>query len=134
MNRIIDRLLAPPQAPLTPGAIIIWWERRRVGYNAYLAIIGIASLLLLLFFTSRSSLTDTGDDFIQPLAVLIAPVFANIAFTGGWIVQLIMRAVFRDTSPDTGPTLLKAGLIISTIVVLLPAATWGVTWMASLVR
>ena len=134
MHALARRLFAPPSPPLTPLDIIFWWERRRIAYNAYLAVVGGASMLLLFFFASRATHPDVGEDSIEPLALVAAPVFANIAFTGGWMVQLLLRVIFRDDSPGTGPTLLKAGWIISTIVVLLPTATWGLVWIGRLLR
>jgi hypothetical protein len=99
-------------------AILWWWERRRLSYNLFLATIAIPAFLLLIVLVL---LLPSGDgDLGDPLlAVFAIPVFANICYTAGWLVEgvLLLRA---PKDPD-GPTLMRAGLAFSAVVALVPS-------------
>jgi hypothetical protein len=71
-----------------------------------------------------------GEDAVEPIILFVAPLAANICYTGGWIVELFWGAVRPKGSSSIGPVLLKMGVGFSMAVVLLPSIVWFVTWAA----
>jgi hypothetical protein len=76
----------------------------------------------------RSDHLKPGEDAEEPLALLAALVLANMAYTLGWMMEIVLTIVRRSSAPRVGPTLLRAGLIFSAVVVLAPAFCWSVVW------
>jgi len=99
--------------------IIGWWERRRVPYNLFLVAVGLPSLLLFYWTMTASGVVAPGEDAVEPLAVIAAPVLANVAYTFGWIVEGIGRN--RSWVSPSGPRLMRMGLWFSLFVMLFPA-------------
>ena len=100
-------------------SIIGWWERRRIPYNLFLAAVGIPSLILFSLTMGASHSVQPGEDAVEPMAVIAAPVLANIAYTFGWMVEGARRN--RPwVSPD-GPSLMRMGLWFSLFVALFPS-------------
>ena len=120
--------------PLSPWRTILWWEVRRPIYNALLALFGLVTLFV--FFTAITQIGELrpGEDAEEPLALLAVPVLANVAYTLGWIAELIVRVVRRSATPRIGPLLLRVGLGFSAVVVLAPAVVWSVTLAAHMMR
>lgn len=100
-------------------------------YNLIVGTVGAVSFLLYLLCISLAHELKPGEDAIEPMALLAAPVAINICYTGGWIVELLLSAIRRKASSPLGPVLLKLGVGFSLIMVLLPSIVWLVTWLAS---
>jgi hypothetical protein len=64
------------------------------------------------------------------LVLPVAFVLANVAYTGGWVVELLVRLIRRDRYPHLGPMLLKLGLVFTLVVVLLPPVASGAALLA----
>jgi cytochrome bd-type quinol oxidase subunit 1 len=113
-------------------SIIGWWERRRVPYNLFLAAMGIPSLVLFYWAMDASHTLQSGEDAVEPMAVIVAPLLANVAYTVGWMVEGIGRN--RPwVSPD-GPRLMRMGLSFSLFVMLAPTLLALATLAAALLR
>ncbi len=125
-------LFVIPHGPRSAWDVIFWWERRRFSYNAFVFVTGACSLALFFFFITHSGVLKDGDDAVEPMALFAAPILINIAYTGGWIVELILRVVAPHTARRAGPQLLKAGFIFSAFVIALPTVVWGLAWLAHL--
>jgi hypothetical protein len=85
-------LFARPDLPQSIGAIIWWWEARRLWYNLIL----ISWVLILAVVVS--ALSRPFDTSLWNLNVLLVFVVyfvfpANILYTGGWVVDLIVKKV-----------------------------------------
>ena len=122
------------RAPTTLGsplAIIKWWEARRVPYNILIGVYGVISLTLFYFFIQSSGKLEPGEDAVEPIAFIAAPIAINLAYTAGWFVELILRYVFAVRSTKTGPCLLKAGVIFSLVVASLPTVVWGCIYIGT---
>lgn len=100
-------------------SVIGWWERRRIPYNLFLAALGIPSLLLFYWGMAASHSVPAGEDAVEPMALIAAPVLANIAYTLGWIAEGLRR--FRPWISPEGPRLMRFGLWFSLFIVLAPA-------------
>src|SRR2546427_177779 len=60
-----------------------------------------------------------------PLLVVIAVaaylIVANIFYTGGWILELLVAKVWRVSTPVFGPIAFTLGTALSVVVTLVPA-------------
>src|SRR5262245_39258025 len=74
-----------------PWDAIVWWVIRRIPYNVLVFVVGVLSLLSIFFIGSY--FVNPGEDVIKPLAMLagvvVFGVFANLAYTLGWITELL---------------------------------------------
>ncbi|MHC4118406.1 MAG: hypothetical protein ACYSWO_12970 [Planctomycetota bacterium] len=119
-----------PEGPRTVGRIIVWWELRRIPYNIIVGVLGVTSLTLFYFFILHCDVLAPGEDAVEPIALFAAPFFINIAYTAGWIVELMLKVLSRRENRRVGPILFKLGLEFSIIVVFLPAVIWGVEYLS----
>jgi hypothetical protein len=94
-------------------------------YNLALCLVGGASFVLLLLLVDLERMVNPDDD-VDFLVLPVAFVLANVAYTGGWVVELLVRLIWRDRYPHLGPKLLKLGLLLTLNVVLLPPVASGV--------
>lgn len=111
------------------SAVIGWWEIRRIPYNLVVGGIGMISLLLFYLFLNLAGELKPGEDAIEPLALLMAPVLINMAYTSGWMAELFLYFVWRQKSSALGPAFFQLGLSFSICVVMLPAMFWFVIWV-----
>lgn len=121
-----------PYSHESAGSIVIWWELRRIPYNIFVGCLGIISLILFFFFIEHSGQLNPGEDALEPLALIFAPLFINIAYTSGWIVEIILRKIVKIHKHEIGVLLLKAGVIFSIAVILFPSTIWGVIYLTKL--
>jgi len=130
IRRAWQWLFLVPDKPLSVGGIIAWWELRRIPYNLIVAAVGIPSLLLFYTFILASGTLASGEDAVEPLTLIIAPIIANICYTLGWMVEIpcsfLFRLLIHDRVRVIGPALFALGLVLSLLVVIFPAAFWGI--------
>jgi hypothetical protein len=111
----------------TRGDIIRWWEARRYHFNAFVLAIGFASWLLILI--AGSAAVKPGEDFEEPIGMLIGPVIyvamANVCYTLGWVVDTILY----NGRPRT--RLYKSGLILAVVLAALPGVWAVVAWLTT---
>ncbi len=74
-----------------PWDAILWWELRRIPFNAALALAGVITVGLLEVL--GAPLVPPGEDLIEPvflfLMVGVYAVLANLGFTLGWVTELL---------------------------------------------
>ncbi len=109
--------------------IVAWWELRRIPYNLIVGAAGVLSLLLFSVAIEKSDVLRPGEDAVEPLALLAAPLLANVGYTAGWVAELTLRLLWRDAPERIGPALLKLGITFSLAVVLFPSVYWGGYWL-----
>ena len=115
----LTEFLFPAPASRSTTAIIAWWERRRLAYNA---CVGAAGLVSLGTFGLADALTGGGGLF--PGAFLAAAVvggLANICYFFGPATELLFEKFWGRGVLPTGPLLYRTGLTFSVGVVLFPA-------------
>ena len=114
----LTEFLFPAPARRTAGAILGWWESRRLAYNAWVGSAGVVSLTIawgtrLLF-----------GDVIHPTQVLIPitlfGVMANICYLMGPAAEILIQKLWGNRVLPTGPTLFRMGLTFSVGLALLP--------------
>ena len=117
-------LFASPAAP-GPVRCVLWWEARRLPINLLIAVYGVLSLAIFFFSITTSGKLAPGDDAVEPIAIIVAPIAFNICYTLGWLVEAPARGLFPQLSPRFGPRLLMLGLGFSLCVISLPAVFWA---------
>ena len=126
--KILDsRLFAIPDEPRHWRSIIAWWELRRIAYNGVMLVVGLSGLFvfgLLDYLYSRAH-PGAFDDWVPLLSVMVAAFGANLLYTGGWISELIARALWRDCARYYGPIMLSLGFLFSCIVCFVPSVFLG---------
>lgn len=117
MKLLESRFFRAPDEPRAWYAPILWWELRRIPYNA---VVFVSMILGLIGFALT---VDGWVDFISPpiFPMLIIFFLSNLFYTGGWIVEVILRVVFRYRGAKFASRALIAGISFSLFVAFLPA-------------
>jgi hypothetical protein len=121
-------LFSPPPAPTSSKDVIAWWEHRRLPYNALVGTIAIICFLIYCLSIVSTDILEPGDDVIEPLALMAAPLavgLINICYTLGWLVDAPLRFLKPSLSSQFTLWLFILGVAFSIFVVSLPAAYWG---------
>lgn len=108
------KLFAKPDSPQSAGKIILWWESRRLHYN----VITIAWAFL---WIAVSYLRGNHVWLATPLAILTylgIQFAANLWYTGGWIVELIVKKILRISWQGFGPWVFALGTAFSLLFIL----------------
>lgn len=117
MNAITDFFFPAPARRSTP-AILAWWERRRLAYNAYVGAAGLVSL-----GTVGSYNALAGGDAMFPQALIPVAVFgalANLCYCLGPVAELLADKLWGRRVLPAGPMLYRMGLTFSVGLALLP--------------
>jgi hypothetical protein len=110
--------------------VILWWEQRRIPYNLIVGLVGLCSFAFFSLAVLQSGDLKPGEDAIEPLALLAAPIVINIAYTAGWITEIAARNLRPGKATPIGPALLRIGLLLSIGLALIPSVVWGIRWAA----
>lgn len=125
MRKLATWFFTPPAPPLTPLGALRWWELRRIPFNLVIAVYGLLCFAVFLWAILGSHTLQPGEDAIEPLAIIMAPFFVNVAFTFGWLVEVPVRLVRPSLGAWFGPFLLRLGLGLAVFLITLPAAWWS---------
>ena len=113
------RLLYPTPADRRPGAIIAWWEKRRLSYNLIVGASGLATLSLNALVHGLQGGTL--------LAVVAVGVFANVAYTLGSIIEVTVNKFWGKEVLPVGPVLFRQGVLFSVgLTFVLPTIIIGI--------
>ena len=127
----LRRLLTPFRwyvAPRAEGESIVgWWERRRIPYNAFVFLFNLPfawSIDLYKMGLLKTNPAPGGDYIADPVFVVLAiqiidQIMANIWYTGGWVVELLLFAVTKKHYRKFAPVALVAGTVFSLIFIML---------------
>lgn len=89
-----------------------------------LAAVAIPSLWVYSEAIKASGQLAPGEDVIEPLALIAAPVAANACYTFGALTSLALRTFCPSTPGTALQRLYRAGIVFSLVVVTAPAAYW----------
>lgn len=111
------------EVPAGAGAVLLWWESRRLAFNIVVGITGVVTVGLLV----ANSLVR-GDDCgipAQPLFALLLiigyGVMANVCYTLGAFAEIVARVTMgRETASKLGQTAFIVGLALSMILTIAP--------------
>lgn len=125
--RLAGWIFAHQLAKSHPAHIVAWWELRRLPYNLIVGATGCLSLAVFFgvaFTCEQSSGVPLGMPE-PPLLVLLAAVaygiVANIFYTGGWVLELLVAKVWHVSTPVFGPIAFTLGTAVFVVVTLVPA-------------
>lgn len=117
MNALTDFLFPAPARRSAP-AIVTWWERRRLAYNAWVGAAGLVSL-----GTVGLANALMGGEAMFPQALILVAVFggmANLCYCLGPAAELLCEKLWGRRVLPTGPALYRMGLTFSVGLALLP--------------
>lgn len=119
--------LAADHETADPWARIGWWETRRVSYNLIVGATGIVSAAAMV--TAASLSEQLGGEpvgmpdppFLIPFGIVAFAAGANLAYTGGWIAELLFHRVWNTPSRAFAPMAFVCGVLFSVALTLAPA-------------
>ena len=130
--RLRHSLLCTRDAPLTSARSVIgWWETRRIPFNLIVGSAGILSCIIIGIVALGSSLLFESDfgspgyPFLTLFAILIYGIMANICFTGGWLLELLLRRIWPSETDKFAILSFSAGLVFSVLLTLAPGILIG---------
>jgi len=110
-------------APRADGkSVILWWEKRRIPYNILLLLFGIfaiAFVSLIAALLSRNFPLFSSLAYVLGIVYVFVQVAANIWYTGGWVVELVVVAFTRGTYQQFGSRALLLGTLFSFVFTIL---------------
>ena len=119
---------------INPGEVIRWWEGRRFFFNSVVGCTGVITCVLLIVcaFTAESSVGEPigmpDGPLLGVFGIVYYGVLANVLYTGGWISELLMRAVTTTEKASAfGLKAFRTGVYFSILLSLCPAV---VCWIA----
>jgi hypothetical protein len=104
------------------GEIILWWERRRIGYNVAVGVVGFVSVAVLLSL-GRNLVTEQEplfSPFLLFVGILLYGICANLCYTFGWFTELALRKFGNTDTSRFAASAFKTGLALSCVVTSLP--------------
>jgi hypothetical protein len=125
LRRFANWLFADLPSTGSSWRVIAWWERRRIPFNVIVGVYGVLCLVVFFWAITTSGHLRSGEDAVEPIALLAAPLGINLLYTLGWLVEVPARLLKPGLSPRFGPLLLKIGLGLGLFLITLPAVSWG---------
>ncbi|MGA7340681.1 MAG: hypothetical protein WBE72_00695 [Terracidiphilus sp.] len=120
-------------APRADGeSVILWWEKRRLLYNLlvflstlpFCLFLDLYAMGLLRTSTTVQQMYDSQGD-MKLLVQALLQIMCNVWYTGGWMVELIVRLIPGKKMRWFGPIALIAGTVFSFLFVALWLRGWG---------
>jgi hypothetical protein len=130
MTAVEKYFFTPIYYPRSGWSVLKWWESRRLLFNL---TVGSAGLLSLGTATLFALLPPHPARFMVPaLVVLVYGAMANICFTFGAPIDLLLRRRLGERAAAVGPVLFRYGFVFSIGLTLLPVPlailSWVVRW------
>ena len=127
LKKFISWFFYAPNEARSVLEIITWWEIRRIPYNLFVGFVGFISLILFFIFAEATRKIPSGEDFVEPFAILSAPIVMNICYTFGEVFEIVFGSswIYSDDVEPWSTALLKVGVGFSLFVVLFPSIFWG---------
>ena len=130
MATVAAVLFPEPTLRRHPLAILRWWEAKRLTYNAIVGASGLLALgvLHLTVFPTPGLLNP------MPWAVALAfGIAANICYSSGWLVELLLQRWLGREVYGLGPALFRHGLVFSVGLTWFPVGLAGFMSLADFV-
>ena len=117
VTRSLGEFLFPAPAPRSTGAILRWWEKRRLAYNLAVGAAGSVSFVAM----SVGNSILRGDLQLVPWQfVLIFALGAHVMYLLGPALEVLIHQVWGRTVLPAGPALYRMGLTFSVGLALFP--------------
>jgi hypothetical protein len=113
-----------------PYDAVIWWEIRRIPFNAILLVTGICSFAVIEFI--GASLVKPGEDVVEPLVAIFGGIFyvimANLCYTLGWATELLWSGGDTRVTEAARPIIYRRGLLLSIAITAAPGVLVPLAW------
>jgi hypothetical protein len=126
---------------INPGEVVRWWEGRRFFFNSVVGCTGVVTCVLLIVcaFTAESSVGEPigmpDGPLIGVFGIVFYGVLANVLYTGGWISELLMRAVTTTEKASAfGLRAFRTGVYFSIFLTLCPAVVCWIAFAVALLK
>lgn len=112
--------------PITSAKDAIgWWESRRIPFNLIVGSAGILTCICCAVVLVAASILDPnefdmGSPLVGPILILLYGTLANISYTGGWIVELVIRKLWPHEADRFATSSFFLGLLLSVLLTLAP--------------
>lgn len=123
------------------STVIHWWEARRPFFNVVVGCTGIVTCFLLLVcaFSSDALVGEAiglpDGPFLGVFLIPVYAIFANICYTAGWVVELLVRAACKaDAAAALATKMFRWGITFSIFVTLSPAILCWIAFGLALLR
>ena len=121
----LSRFLFPlPVVRRNTATLFSWWESRRPAFNLIVGSAGLATLTCLQLIAWMLPIHESV--FAAWPLILVYGIAANVCYTFGFLLEVLLHRLWGDDVAPVGPTLFRYGLVFSIGVTLLPivAATF----------
>lgn len=128
----LTEFLFPAPARRSTGAILAWWEKRRLAYNLAVGAAGLVSLGWMLTL----SILPGGHGFMREFPWIGVAVFggmANVCYLLGPTAEILIHKLWGRAVLPTGPALFRMGLTFSVGLALFPSLLLTIAWVIRLV-
>src|SRR5262245_1523614 len=125
-----DVLFPPADHRRTTLSTLAWWEARRGPFNLIVGATGVVTLLAVGLLDRIPPGLPGGSVGWQP--VLAYGILANVCYTFGFGIEMLLRRVMGKRAPALGPALFRQGVAFSVGLTLLPIVIASLTWAARL--
>jgi hypothetical protein len=111
--------------------VIGWWEARRIPFNLIVGSAGVLSSVVMgivatgSFFLFNSDFGLPDPPLFALFGVVIYGIMANVCFTGGWLVELVIRKLWPGEADRFATLTFTLGLIFSVLLTLTPGIVVG---------
>lgn len=126
-SALVD-FLFPEAAERRPGAIVRWWEKRRLPYNL---IVGGSGFTAMGLVALASSLPPNPHGFVFSWApIIVYGVLANICYTLGPATELVLEKLWGRRVLPAGPVLFRSGVMFSVgLTLVIPMILIVIDWV-----
>lgn len=122
MTAVTKYFFTPLYDPPSGWSVVKWWESRRLMYNLCVGAAGLVSLGVgSLFFGFPP--VEVG------LGAVVFGTLANVCYTSGSVVDLLLRKVLGGRAAALGPALFRHGFVFSVGLALLPIPMMAFGWL-----
>lgn len=112
------------EVPAGIGAVLLWWESRRLVYNIVVGLTGIVTIGMLIANSlvrgDRCGIPDP--PLLALFAIIGYGVMANVCYTLGAFAEIVARVTLgKENASKLGRTSFVVGLALSMILTIAPA-------------
>lgn len=111
--------------------VIGWWEARRIPFNLIVGSAGFLSFIVMgivatgSFFLFNSDFGLPDPPLFALFGVVIYGIMANVCFTAGWLVELVIRKIWPAEADRFATLTFSLGLVFSVLLTLTPGIVVG---------
>jgi hypothetical protein len=113
----LTEFLFPAPASRSTGAIISWWEKRRLVYNLAVGAAGSVSVVMI----SIGDFIIRGAPGLPWQLVVLFGLGANVMYCLGPTIEILIDKFWGRTVLPAGPSLYRMGLTFSVGLALFPS-------------